>query len=399
MDILVSILAAFGLAFLLGKISTSLGIPRVVGYIFAGLILGSVFFREIFFNAGAMDAFETVANFGLILLFFFTGLKISLPSFIRNLKESFSISFLNTLFPFVATFLFALYIGQSLPAALILGLAMSVSAQAIIVDILDEIGLIKTKLGVLILSAGSVDDITELVLLTIVLAFIGVSSAGNYAGLVINLLIFVLVVVAAKIFILPYLFKVFSAQESDESLFGASLGIALIMAVLSSFLGIGAVIGALIAGILVRQFLSIEERKPWKYHKATQNIHLVGFGFFIPLFFVWVGLKTDLGSILAEPFLILILFTISFFLGMLGTWLGVRLNKGSSQEGLLVALGMATKGDVELAVGVIALTAGIITNQIFSAIVVIALISSVIPPILFTHFVKKYAPATENGKK
>lgn len=390
MDFFLALLVAFVLSFVLGKFSKELGLPRATGYLIAGLLLGIPFLRDRLFDAPALDSFESLADFGVILLFFFAGLEISLKQFSRNLGESLSISLLNTALPMVAITGFMILMGFDFRVGLIMGLVLAVSAQALVLDILDEMGLLKDRLAQILINAGSVDDIVELVILTGVLAIVGLSSGHATGQLFIHLVLFVGAVVSAKLWILPAFFRLFS-QTSAESIFGAALGIALFMGVLSNVLGFGTVIGALIAGILVRHFLSTEERKPWQEHRIANNIHLIGFGFFIPLFFVWVGFNTNLSTGLSDPFLVGALFALSFGLGILGTWLGVRLSKGNSLEGLLVALGMSTKGDVELAVGLIALKAGLITNELFSVIVIIALVSSIVPPILFKHFVREYA--------
>ncbi len=392
MDFIFAVLIAFSLSAFFGKISRRLGIPRSVGYIAAGIFLSNSFFGNPLFRHDIRSSFESLSSFGVLLLFFFAGLEINLKSFFKNLNESLSISFLNTVLPFIAVFFFASAMGYPFAVALILGLVMSVSGQAIIVDILDELGLLKSKVGNLIIDAGSVDDIVELIFLTVVLGIIGVSSTGNLIGLGLNLVLFAGIIIAAKLVLLPAFFRFLGPHNSPETMFGASLFIALLFAALSNVFGLGSLIGALLAGILVRQILSIENRKPWEEHKISNDIHLIGFGFFIPLFFFWVGYNTSLELAFADPFLVVALFALSFVLGGLGTWLGVRLNKGTSLEGFLVAVGMSVKGDAELAVSFIALQAGIISIQIFSVIAVIAIISSIIPPILFQHFIRQYAP-------
>ncbi len=391
MNFFLALLVAFTLAVVLGRLARGIGLPRVFGYLVAGLILGAPVLKSFLFDGVVASSFQSVADFGVILLFFFAGLELSIKQFSRNLKESISISLLNTALPFVAVLIFAIYSGLDFAAALVLGLAMSVSSQAIIVDLLDELGLLKGRLGSLILSAGSVDDIVEMFLVAVVIAFVGVASVGvSLPALAVNLALFALVLLVVKLAVLPIIFRVFESANSPESLFGFSLLVAFLMAVLSNILGLGALIGALVAGILVRHYLSIDARKPWEEHKVSNDIHLIGFGFLIPLFFVWVGYNTDIGLALANPILVLVLFVLSFVLGAAGTYAGVRLNKGSKLEGLIVALGLSVKGDAELAVSLLALQAGIISQQIFSVIVVIALISTVIPPLLFNFVIKSY---------
>lgn len=390
MDFFLTLLLAFVLAIVFGKIAKRLGLARIAGYICAGLVLSHPLLRSVLFDEKASSAFGLISDFGILLLFFFAGLEISIPQFKKNFKESFLISLLNTLLPFLVITWFCLAIGLGFNTAIVLGMILSVSAQAVIVDVLDELGLLKDKLGILVLSAGSVDDMVELFLLTVVLGFVGLSSGAMVFQIILNLLLFVFIVVSAKLWVVPYFFRTLAPTSAPEALFGASLAVALLMGVLSNFLGFGVTIGAVVSGILVRHILSIDQRKPWEEHKISNDIHLIGFGFFVPLFFVWAGFNTNLGVAFSQPFLVLSLFLISFFFGTLGSYVAVRLNRGTSLESMLVAMAMATKGDVELAVGLIALKAGVISVDFFSTIVLIALMSSILPIMIFRHFIKQY---------
>ncbi|MBI5553846.1 MAG: cation:proton antiporter [Candidatus Diapherotrites archaeon] len=389
MEFLSVLLLVFSLALLLGKIANRLSLPRVAGYLLAGILLTLPPVSSLLPVSAYGTILEPIANIGIVLMFFFAGLKISIPSFRRNLNESILISGLNTFLPFLAVGAFMLWSGYALPAAIIMGITLAVSGQAIVVEIMDELNLLKTKAGNLLLNAGSVDDVVELLLLTSGFFFMGNLASQNPFQLVGNLALFAVIILLTKIFLLSPIFRIFTEKSSKESLFGGALATALFMAVLSNFLGLGAIIGAMVAGMLVRQFFNLEERKPWEQNLIAHQIHLIGFGFFIPVFFVWVGLQTNLQSIATNPFLLLVLFFTSTILGFIGTWLGVRFSHGNPTEATFTALGMSAKGDTELAVGAIALSLGIISTELFSIIVIIAFISAVFPPMLFYRFAQK----------
>ncbi len=390
MDFFVTLLVAFSLIFFFGRVFRELKLPRALGHICAGLIIGSAFVRPLLFDANMIASFDALADFGIVLLFFFAGLKISVPTFLRNLKESVSISVLNTLFPMVAAFIFMIALGYGAQTALIIGLIISVSSLAIIVSQLDELGLLTSKMGNLIVNAGSVDDLIEMTILAGILAAIGISLNEDPIVFVIKLAFFVVALVAAKFLIIPNFFKVLKNKPSQESMFAASLFIALLMAALANLVGFGAVIGALIAGALVRHFLSTESHRPWEEHKISNDIHMIGFGMFIPIFFAWTGFNTDLSVLSSQPILVFGLFIISMVLGSLGTYMGVKLSKGTDGEARLVAVGMSVKGDAELAVGFAALETGLITQDLFSAIVIVSILSSILPPIIFNRLALQY---------
>src|SRR3989338_7326147 len=147
-------LVALVLAYLLSEIFRHFNIPRVIGQILAGIILGIPILKSYFFNEEITSAFLFISNIGIILLFFFIGLEISPRDFKKNFKESSLIAIFNTLIPLVTGFLVGrFFFDFSTITSLIIGITLSVSSQAISLDILEELNLLKSKVGNLIISA------------------------------------------------------------------------------------------------------------------------------------------------------------------------------------------------------------------------------------------------------
>ena len=156
-------------------------------------------------------------------------------------------------------------------------------------------------------------------------------------------------------------------------------------------LGISSLIGALVAGMLVRQtLLTGTERKPWRKNEISHAIHIISFGFLIPLFFVNVGLNTDIPSISSNLLLIAVLIVIDIVGTLAGTLIGVLLNKGGLKEGLIVGFGVLPKGDTELVIATLALNNRLITRDIFTAIIAVAIFSTFFAPIVFRRLVKRH---------
>src|SRR3989344_5510197 len=150
------------LAYILGEIFRRFGFPRVVGQIIAGILLGLPLIKSILFTNEILSLFSYITNIGIILLFFFIGLEINLLKFRKNFKESSMISLFNTAIPLAAGFLAGKFIfGYSNVTSLIIGISLSVSSQAISLDILEELRLLKSKIGNLIIASGTVDDVFE----------------------------------------------------------------------------------------------------------------------------------------------------------------------------------------------------------------------------------------------
>ena len=388
------ILIALIVAFFLSEVFRYFSLPRVVGQILAGVILGIPLIRENLFTYEVDSAFSFLTNMGILLLFFFIGLEISPREFKKNFRESSLIAVFNTIIPLIAGFLAGHFIfGLSMMASLIIGICLSVSSQAISLDILEELKLIKSKIGNLIISAGTVDDVFELLLISVLLVAFHSTALGETSlqKLVLDILAFVLIVVIFRFSLIPIALRIFEREKSKSTLFMGALIIVLLMAYVSEVAGVGSLIGALVAGILVRQTLLNEiDRKPWRMNEISHSIHIIAFGFLIPIFFVNVGLKTDFSSISSNIPLILVLLVIDVLGTVLGTVIGVMLSKGTFKEGLTVGFGVVPKGDTELAIATLALGAGIISIGIFTAIITVDLIATIIAPIVFKFMVKKY---------
>ncbi len=385
--LLVALLLAFAISEVLKR---TLGIPRVIGQVGAGIILGITFFKSFLFSQENLDVLSFLANFGVILLFYYVGLETNFSIFKKNARRSLSISLVNTTLPLVLGFVVMKYVFEfNAIVSLIIGVALSVSAVAISAGMLEELGLAKSKLGSAIISAGTVDDLVELILISILLSFFQVAITDippNY--MVLGLLLFVASVVVARIWFIPYTIRFFDREKSSTARFTGSLLIVLLIASLSELLGMGFIIGAMVAGMIVRQTIFKDVHIPdWEEHDIAKSIHIVAFGFLIPLFFIWVGLNTDIGSLGSNLFFVVILIFISLLGTVGGTTAAVLLNKGSLREGMIIGWGLTPKGDVELGIATLALKAGIITPAIFAALVVMSMFTTFISPLMFKYLV------------
>ena len=385
--ILVALLLAFAISEVLKR---TLGVPRVIGQVGAGLILGLAIFQRVLFNQENLDVLSFLANLGIILLFYYVGLETNLSVFKKNIKKSLSISLVNTTLPFIIGFVVMKFVFEfNTIISLIIGVALSVSAQSISIGMLEELKLVKSRLGETIISAGAVDDLIELILVSILLSFfqITITDVSNL-NLLLGLSLFIVSIAIARLWFIPYTIKFFDREKSSTARFTGSLLIVLLIASLSELFGLGFIIGAMIAGMIVRQTIFKEVQIPdWEEHDIAKSIHIVAFGFLIPLFFIWVGLNTDISTIDENVFFVVILIIIALLGTVGGTTIAVLLNGGSFREGMMIGWGLTPKGDVELGIATLALTAGIITPAIFTALVVMALFTTLISPLMFKYLV------------
>lgn len=368
-------------------------LPRVLGQLAAGFILGIPIIKSNLVDYQIESIFSFIANIGIIMLFFFIGLEINLKRFKKNIKQEVLVAVFNTIIPLTLGFLVSYYFfGFSMIISLIIGISLAVSSQTLSIDILEECRLIKSKIGNRIISTGVIDDVFELFLISILLTIFS-SEIGriSFLNLIFDILLFMIMIFTFKIIIIPLILRLFEKEKSPTSLFMGAFIIVLLMAYLSEYLGMSSLIGALFAGMLVRHALLVgEHKRPWEEHEIAKSIHVIAFGFLIPIFFVWIGMNTDFSALFSHFWFVIILFVISVGGTLVGTMIGVLLSKGSFLEANIIGWGVVPKGDTELVIVTLALSAGIITNFVFSAIIVMAFLTTLTAPIVFRYLLAKY---------
>lgn len=390
---LLMILISLSLAYLLSEVFRRMGLPRVAGQLITGLILGIGVIKSAVFFESNMNVLDFLANLGIILLFYYVGLETNIKAFTKNIKRSVLISLFNTSIPLVLGFLIMKFVFNfDVLVSLIIGIALSVSAQSVSVDILDELKMLKSKIGGMIISAGAVDDTIELILVTVLLSvFHIVGSKLNILRLFLDGSLFLGAIIIARIWVIPTILKFFDKEKSSTARFTGSLIIVLIISILSESLGVGLLIGALIAGMIIRQTIHKDEKIPnWEEHDIARSLHIIAFGFLIPLFFVWVGLNVDMTLILKDIGLIILLIAIATVGTVGGTILAVLSSKGKFKEGLILGWGLNPKGDIELVIATLALESGLINSSIFTSLVMMSLATTIISPIVFKYSILKY---------
>jgi len=372
------------LAYVAAEVVRYFKIPRAVGQILIGFFFGIPIIQAVLFSAEILNVFSFLSDIAVVLLFFFVGMEIDLMQLKRNIREAVLISLFNTSIPFVFGFLAALYFKQSLLSSIIIGTCLSVSAQAISLDILEELKLVKTKIGELIITTGAIDDIFELALVSATIAVIsGLSAYVSLVRLISGIIVFVISVVLFKTYVIPWLIELFEREHTSASLFMGAFTITLLMAALSEFLGFGSLIGAIVAGISVRELLHYKTGKIWEEHDIAKAVHVISFGFLVPIFLIWVGMRVSLPTLFIHPSITAVFILIAIFGTVGGALLAVVLSGNSIREGLAIGFGLTPKGDVELVIATLAFKANLISLEIFSALVFMSFVTTVIAPIIF----------------
>jgi|DewCreStandDraft_5_1066085.scaffolds.fasta_scaffold18516_2 Kef-type K+ transport system membrane component KefB len=379
----------------MGIIARKLNQPPVIGELLAGIILGpsilGYFFPQIFSaifpqNKELLLLLETISWLGMIFLMLLTGLEMD----IRTIKRLGKPAFFSSLFGMVIPFALGFSLGWLVPDYLVgnsaermifslfIATAMAISAVPVIARILMDLKLLNQNLGVVIISAAIVDDTTGWFILSVIAGLaskgeLKLSSIGFSIGSV------VLFILGSYFILLPLVKRLVKWFDNkawiEEGAITIIFVVTLLCSALTEAIGIHAVFGAFVAGVMLAQ--CPETRA--KYRGRIESILLAVFA---PLFFAYSGLKVDLIR-LVNPTILLIFLCLACFGKILGSTLGGRIGGLTRWEALSVGFGMNARGAMELVVAMVGLSLGILNEISYSIIVLIALFTTLMtPPLL-----------------
>jgi len=393
MDFIPILFVCLAVTYFLSWVFKKLGLPHILGHLTTGLIVSLPIVKlYIFHDTAVTEIFTTLANLGLIFLLFFIGLKINITSLVKFSRKSINISFLSAIIPFILGFVCGQFMGLEFIGSVILGASLSVTAEAVSGAILEELNMLNTRIGLIIIEAGIIDDIFEILTLAAIGTIIqsqGVVGGTDISGLgniIFDVIIFIGLIYIVRFFFIPYTFKLLGKNPSSSDLFISSFIVVLFMAAISNYLQLGTVIGALIAGVIVKQTL-IKQKKEEEEKKVVDMVETITFGFLEPIFFIWIAYTANIFENIVgnSTFLIMALFITAVATGgkLLGSIIGNVLDGGSIKEGILIGWGMNSRGAVELIAIKMAFDHGLVQPIIYSSIVFMTFVTTIFSPIIF----------------
>lgn len=405
--LLLSIAVMLILSRLFAELGKRFKLPIVLGEIFAGIILGpTVFgyffpdeFTNLFPKEGAVKiAIDGITQLAVIMLLFVAGLEVQLQVVLKQGKTAILTSVTSMIIPLALGFGAVWYFPQFFSFdsekhvyALFFGIAMAVSAIPVIARILMDLNLYKTKVGMIIMAAAIFDDLAGWLLFSLVLTMAGtpgeISNPWQTMGMILGFGLFMLVVGKRVINLaLPWIQKKLSWPGGVLSL---CLGLGFLGAAFTEAIGLHAILGAFIVGIAIGDSVHLREQAREIIHQFVTNI-------FAPLFFVGIGLKVNFIQNFDLP-LVAIVFFLAVFCKVAGASLGAWMGGLKRNEALAVGFGLNARGAMEIILGTLALQAGLIDSKMFVALVVMALLTSIISGPLLRRFTRHPAPLTEKA--
>ena len=380
------------ISYILSRLSRSLGLPNIIGPLIMGFIISIPVVREIALDPVSESAISTLAEIGMIFLLFFIGSKVELANFKKMSRRSMYIALFSAGVPFAFGFFIVTLMGYDMTTALIIAMCLSVSAEAVSISVLDEFNLVKTRFGQLIVNAGIIDDVVELVFLGLIGVIVSSSSSRgqelfHFLG---DVLIFVMLIYSVRFVFIPLIWKLIQIKHTKADLFIASFIIVFFIAASSHYFKLGSVIGALFAGMVVKNNLLKSGNVLREENEVEKIIEMITVGFLAPIFFISIGLNTDFTILFSEPALVTTLIIIALVGKLFGSIVGNYVGGGHHfMHGTIIGWGMNARGAVELIVIEIARSYMSIPTSVYSAIVFMAFATTIISPIVFKQLMKK----------
>ncbi|HEU5084211.1 MAG TPA: cation:proton antiporter [Acidimicrobiales bacterium] len=386
--LLLAIAVVIVAARLVGALFRRFGQPQVVGEIVAGVILGPTLLGEVWpaasdyvFNDDVMPFIEVFAQIGLVFFMFLVGAELDLRLIRGRGHAAALVSHASIIAPFLSGIALALLIfrtlgspdGDFLPFALFLGASMSITAFPVLARILTERGLHRTRLGAVTITCAAIDDVTAWCILAVVVT---VAKADGVASALPTVGWSVLFIAAMILVVRPLLSRLARHHEDEGRLSGTVMAIIFVGLVLSALatdrIGIHAIFGAFLFGAIMPQRSELTE----ELFEKLEDFSVI---FLLPLFFVFSGLRTDVLSLGTDPQLWL--YTILVLLvAVAGKWggsaLAARMVGMGWRDSLSLGILMNCRGLTELVILNIGLELGVIPPDLFSMLVIMALVTT-----------------------
>ena len=370
-----------------GWVFKKIGQPSVIGEIIAGIVLGpsllGMYFPEFsaaLFPLESLGNLKFLSQIGLILFMFVIGMELDLKVLKNKANEAVVISHASIVIPFalgigLAYFVYNRFAPEGvkfLSFSLFMGIAMSITAFPVLARIVQERGIHKTRLGAIVITCAAADDITAWCMLAVVIAIV---KAGTFVSSLYIIMLAVLYVIAMLFIVKPFLKRIGDLYGSKESIIKPVVAIFFLVLILSSYatevIGIHALFGAFMAGAImpdVPKFRTI-------FIDKVEDVSVI---LLLPLFFVFTGLKTEIGLI-NDPylwkitgFIILVAVVGKFF----GSALAAKFVGQNWRDSLTIGALMNTRGLMELIVLNIGLELKVLTPEVFTMMVIMALVTT-----------------------
>jgi Kef-type K+ transport system membrane component KefB/nucleotide-binding universal stress UspA family protein len=399
---------------LLGELLQRVGQPAVMGQLIAGVVLGPSVLgalspalqHSIFPNTPEQKKMiDALSQFGVLMLLLLTGMETDLALVNRMKRTAIFTSLSGIILPFTCGFLLGEYLpdamlpdpAKRLATALFLATALSISSVKIVAMVIMEVGFLRRNVGQIILASAILDDTIGWIIIAIIGGLAGQGTV-NISG--VGMSAFGTAVFLVFSFTLGRRGVAYVIRWTNDNLtieFAVITAILVLMcaaALVTDFIGVHTVLGAFVVGILVGQ-------SPILTGHIEEQLRGLIVALFMPVFFATAGLSIDLSVLKSAYFLELALglVIIASFGKVVGCYVGGRLGGLGNKESTALAIGMNARGSTEVIVATVGLSMGVLTRDIFTLIVVMAITTTMFTPPLLRWALTRIPPTGEEKKR
>jgi Kef-type K+ transport system membrane component KefB len=382
-----------------GAVSNKFGQPAVFGEIAVGLILGPtfldmlglpIFHEAVTHSASApehpslLGVVTDLADIGVILLMFVAGMETDLERLRKVGGVALSAAVGGVALPMLGGVAVARAFGLGWAESVFVGTILTATSVSISAQTLMELKALRSKEGATIIGAAVIDDVLGVIVLSLVIAFslVGGGGAKDVVVTVLAMAGFFVISIMLGMRYLERVTKWVCKVPASQALMAFVLAVIFLYAWAAEYLGqVAAITGAYIAGVL---FARTKYRE-----KIDESIHPITYSMFVPVFFVSIGLRAngrELGGAVMFTVLIVLVAIVAKILGCAG---GARAAGFSNIESTRVGFGMVSRGEVGLIVASVGLTYGIIERDVFSMMIVMVLVTTMVTPLLLRRVFPK----------
>ncbi|KAF0110488.1 MAG: putative sodium/hydrogen antiporter [Chloroflexi bacterium] len=372
-----------------GYLSTRFGQPSVFGELLMGVLLGpsllNLTHMTFVTDTHLPEIIAEMGELGVLLLMFLAGLELHFKDLTKNTRVAALAGIFGVVLPVGLGILFGELTGLDFNHSVFLGLTLGATSVSISAQVLIELKVIRSRVGLGLLGAAIFDDVLVILLLSSFVAFL--SGGSSTVGILLifgKMLLFFGLSVAIGLWVLPKLVRFIHKLSISQGVTTLAIVVLLVYGLAAELVGgMAAITGAFISGLMFA-------RTPEKSLIET-NLHSISYAFFVPIFFISIGLSVDLHSIdLNALWTILAISIIAVAGKVIGSGSGALLSKFSFRESMQIGIGMISRGEVGLIIAKIGLDSSFLSKELFSSIIAMILITTVItPPLLRAAFSEK----------
>ena len=377
MQITILLFAAF-LGFVLAR---KFGQSAVIGEILLGILIGPSVLGWIQFD----EVVAILAELGAVFLLFTVGLECNYKH-IYTLKNSF-VGLMGVIVPFFIGWWLANIFGYTSIEALFIAVSLTATSIAITAHVLAERNLLSAKFAKTILGAAVVDDILSLLALSVVIGLNGETGAAAIslqAGIAVAFVVVTLLLIKPVNKLINAIDKHLAAKDAHKVTLFATMIIAFGYAGVAELIGLSSIVGAFIAGVSMESLHIPHLREGAAYFEML----------FSAIFFVSLGVLTNISQLQGAWTFAIILTLVAIVTKLIGCMIPALLTKHTLHESLLIGFGMVPRGEVAMIVGLLGLSAGIISQGTYGVIILMAFVTTIIaPPILDLMLPKRAHPS------